>query len=134
MLLDNFAVDLVAISRWTQKKRSLGVWSAFTPLLTHLASLKDFLPLSNPKKGVCRRNNNPLEFKGGEYLQREAHQGFRVVYKAVKYACDECLYAPCLLLFLMYLCRPETQKCSVTTCFLLACSVQTQPPIGPFRV
>jgi hypothetical protein len=40
----------------------------------------------------------------------------------------------CWLFHLMCLCLPEPTEIFVTPCFLLACSVQPQPPIGPFCV
>jgi hypothetical protein len=109
MLLDDFTVDLVIISWWTQKKRSLGAWSVFLPLHTYLASgclecffslsshiwqgLKDFLPLSKPKTGVRRRNNNSFGIQegavttSGEYLERGVYQGLCVVHKAQRKVC-----------------------------------------------
>jgi hypothetical protein len=76
MLLDDFAVNLVAISRWTQKKRSLGAWSCFLPSLHIWQGLKDFLPLPKPKREFVEEIITPLEFKkkkeavttSGEYL------------------------------------------------------------------
>jgi hypothetical protein len=46
----------------------------FSPTSHIWQGLKDILPLSNPKQGVCRRNNNSFEVQegavttSGEYL------------------------------------------------------------------
>jgi hypothetical protein len=51
MHLDNFAVNLVAISQWAQKKRSLGAWSVFTSLLKSLARPEGLFTFVRAKKG-----------------------------------------------------------------------------------
>jgi hypothetical protein len=87
MFLDDFTLDLAAISQWTQKKRSLGAWSLYLPSSHIWQGLKDFLPLSKPKKGVCRRNNNSFGVQegvvmtSGHYLPRGFCQGLHVLHK-----------------------------------------------------
>jgi hypothetical protein len=51
MHLDNFAVDLVAVSHWAQKKGSLGAWSVFTSLLASLARPEGLFTSVKAKKG-----------------------------------------------------------------------------------
>ncbi len=59
----------------------------FSTLHTYGKAWKDFSPLSKPKKGVSRRNNNSFGVQevavtsSGEYLQRGVHQDLHVVHK-----------------------------------------------------
>jgi hypothetical protein len=60
-------VDLVVISRWTQKKRSLSVWSVFSPLPTHLARPEGlFISVQDKKREFAEEIITPLEFKKGQ--------------------------------------------------------------------
>jgi hypothetical protein len=61
--------------RGEHRKRGVWVLGVFVLPTSHIwQGLKDILPLSKPKQGVCRRNNNSFEVQegavttSGEYL------------------------------------------------------------------
>jgi hypothetical protein len=58
MLLDDFAVDLMMISWWTQHKSNLAAWRVFHPFPDIRQGLKGIFTFSRMKKGVSRLNTS----------------------------------------------------------------------------
>jgi hypothetical protein len=70
--LDDFALDLAAISQWTQKKKSWTAWSFFYKPSPHIwQGLRRLVSLSKQKKEVGRVNFNSngihIKIKGWIY-------------------------------------------------------------------